>query len=123
MRERNRALLATATTNAIIGLDGSTSGCEWGEDAGHPAGTGLFGYDARPKILTHGALGNSNNSYWLTDANKPLTGFPVVLGWMGHEGNQQFMRTRINHLMIADRLAGTDGLSETPKFDMTTCRD
>ena len=114
------ALLATATTNAIIGLDGSTSGCEWGEDADTPAGTGLFGYDARPKILTHGALGNSNNSYWLTDANKPLTGFPVVLGWMGHEGNQQFMRTRINHLMIADRLAGTDGLSETPKFDMTT---
>ncbi len=28
-------------------------------------------------------VGNSNNSYWLSDASNPLTGYPVVLGWMG----------------------------------------
>jgi len=52
----------------------------------------------------------------------PLEGFPVVFGWMGHEGNQQFMRTRITHIMIADRLAGTDGLSDAPLFDLETLK-
>lgn len=99
------ALLADATSNAIFGMDGSTSDCEWGEDADSPPGTGLFGYEARPKILTRGVVGNSNNSYWLSDANNPLTGYPFVLGWMGPEGKQQFLRTRITHLMIAQRLA------------------
>lgn len=117
------SLLASATTNAIIGLDGSTSDCEWGADADTPAGTGLFGYDARPKIFTRGYVANSNNSYWLSDANNPLTGYPVVLGWMGPENKQQFQRTRINHLMVAARLAGTDGLSDTPGFDMATLQD
>jgi acyl-homoserine-lactone acylase len=41
---------------------------------------------------------------------------------MGHEGDQQFMRTRKTHLMIADRLAGTDGLSDTPLFDLETLK-
>jgi len=114
------ALLASATTNAIIGLDGSTSDCEWGADADTPAGTGLFGYAARPKIFTRGYVANSNNSYWLSDADHPLTGYPYVMGWMGPEGKQQFLRTRINHLMVAARLAGTDTLSATPLFDMAT---
>ncbi|MDH4042120.1 MAG: penicillin acylase family protein, partial [Gammaproteobacteria bacterium] len=114
------ALLASATTNAIIGLDGSTPDCEWGSDADTPAGTALYGYEARPKIFTRGYVANSNNSYWLSDADHPLTGYPVVLGWMGPENKQQFLRTRINHLMVAQRLAGTDGLSETPLFDMAT---
>ena len=35
----------------------------------------------------------------------------------------QVERTRINHLMVAARLAGTDGLSETPLFDMATLQD
>lgn len=114
------ALLADGTTNAIIGLDGSTSECEWGEDSDSPADTQLFGYEARPKILTRNYVANSNNSYWLSDANNPLNGFPVVMGWIGHENMQQFLRTRITHLMVADRLAGTDDISETPLFDMQT---
>ncbi|MFT4822991.1 MAG: acyl-homoserine-lactone acylase [Halioglobus sp.] len=114
------ALLADGTTNAIIGLDGSTSDCEWGEDADSPADSQLFGYEARPKIFTKNYVANSNNSYWLSDADNPLTGFPVVMGWLGHEDTQQFLRTRITHLMVADRLAGTDDISETPLFDMQT---
>ncbi len=114
------AILAGATTNAIIGLDGSISDCEWGEDADSPPGTGLYGMAARPQINTRNYVANSNNSYWLSDANNPLTGFPVVFGWIGPENGQQFLRTRINHLMVAQRLAGTDGLSDTPLFDMAT---
>jgi len=114
------ALIADVSTNAIIGLDGSRSECEWGDDADAPAGSNLLGYANRPKIFTTGYVGNSNNSYWLSDANNPLTGFPVTLGWMGHEQNQQFLRTRVTHLMVADRLAGNDDLSESALFTMET---
>ncbi|MEM1152880.1 MAG: penicillin acylase family protein [Pseudomonadota bacterium] len=115
-------LIAQATTNAIIGLDGSRSACEWGEDADTPEGTNLFGLEAHPQILGRGAAGNANNSYWLSDPNNPLEGFPVVMGWLGAERTQQFLRTRITHQMIAERLAGTDGLSETPLFDFETLK-
>ncbi len=116
------ALVAGATTNAFIGLDGSRSACEWGEDADSPEGTNLFGLGSHPQILGTGTAGNANNSYWLTDATQPLEGFPVVFGWMGHEGNQQFLRTRITHSMIADSLAGGDEFSETPLFDQETLK-
>tara|TARA_R110002110_G_scaffold205066_7_gene417268 strand:+ start:423044 stop:425527 length:2484 start_codon:yes stop_codon:yes gene_type:complete len=116
------ALLAGATSNAIIGLDGSTSDCEWGEDEDSPADSNLFGYSSLAKITGTGYVGNSNNSYWLSDANNPLTGFPVVQGWLGWEGQQQFLRTRITHLMVDDRLNRGDELSETPLFDLETMK-
>ncbi|GAB3278938.1 penicillin acylase family protein [Parahaliea aestuarii] len=112
------AIVASVSTNAFIGLDGSRSACEWGEDPDAPAGTNVYGLDAHPQILGRGAVGNSNNSYWLSDATMPLEGFPVVFGWMGHEGNQQFLRTRITHNMIADRLAGSDGIGDAPLFSL-----
>lgn len=117
------ALLADGTENAVIGMDGSRSDCEWGEDPDSPPGTNLFGLSTRPAISGGGTVGNSNNSYWLSDATAPLTGFPVVMGWLGWENMQQFLRTRITHQMIADRLAGGDGLSETPLFDLQTMKD
>ncbi len=116
------ALIADITTNAFIGLNGSRSECEWGVDADAPVDTNVFGLASHPQILGRGSVGNSNNSYWLSDPGKPLEGFPVVFGWMGHEGDQQFMRTRITHQMIAARLAGNDELSETPLFDFETLK-
>ncbi len=115
-------IVSSLSTNAFTGLDGSRSECEWGEDADSPAETNVYGLEAHPQILGRGAAGNSNNSYWLSDATRPLEGFPVVFGWMGHEGNQQFMRTRITHIMIADRLAGTDSLSDAPLFTLETLK-
>jgi acyl-homoserine-lactone acylase len=115
-------LLADGTSNAVIGLDGSRSACEWGEDPDSPAGSNLFGMSSRATVSGGGTVGNSNNSYWLSDANSPLTGFPVVMGWLGWENMQQFLRTRITHQMIADRLAGTDDLSATPLFDHETMK-
>ena len=115
-------IVASVSSNAFTGLDGSRSECEWGEDADSPPGSNVYGLDAHPQFLGRGTAGNSNNSYWLSDATKPLEGFPVVFGWMGHEGNQQFMRTRKTHIMIADRLAGSDGLSDAPLFDLETLK-
>ncbi len=115
-------IIAAASENAIVTLDGSRSACEWGEDADSPPDTNLFGLSSRAILRGGGTVGNSNNSYWLSDATNPLTGFPLVMGWLGGENMQQFLRTRITHLMIADRLAGTDDISETPRFDLETMK-
>lgn len=116
-------VVADLSSNAIITLDGSRSACEWGEDPDSPPGTNLFGLSSRAILRGGGTAGNSNNSYWLSDATNPFAGFPIVMGWLGGEDKQQFLRTRITHRMIADRLVGTDDISPTPMFDAQTMKD
>ncbi len=115
-------LLAAATTNVILSLDGSDPACEWGTDPEAPAGSNLYGGSSLPQLLTTDYVGNSNNSYWLSDANNPLQGFPVIMGPVGHEGQQQFLRTRIGHIMIEERKQATDGLDPEPLFDLATLK-
>lgn len=115
-------LLAAATTNVILSLDGSDPACEWGTDPEAPAGSNLYGGSSLPQLLTTDYVGNSNNSYWLSDANNPLQGFPVIMGPVGHEGQQQFLRTRIGHIMIEERKQATDGLDSEPLFDLATLK-
>ena len=115
-------LLAGLTNNAALVLDGSDPDCEWGEDADSPPGTNLYGYEARPKIRTRDYVGNSNDSYWLSDANQPLTGFPLVFGWLGGEGQQQMLRTRIGHLMVEERRNAADGLDSAPGFTLESLK-
>ena len=116
------SLLADLTTNVILALDGSDSTCEWGNDPEAPEGSNLYGSSALPQLTTTDYVGNSNNSYWLSDANNPLEGFPTIMGPLGYEGLQQFLRTRIGHLMVAERKSATDGLSDTPLFDLATLK-
>jgi len=113
-------LLAAATNNAVLTLDGSTSACEWGSDPDSPPGSNLYGYGSLPSFTTTDYAANSNNSYWLSDANRPLTGFPVIMGSFGHEGEEQLLRTRITHQMVAERAAAEDGLSDQPGFTLDT---
>lgn len=115
-------LLAAATANVILSLDGSDPSCEWGTDPEAPAGSNLYGPSNLPQLRTTDYVGNSNNSYWLSDANNPLEGFPVIMGPVGHEGQQQFLRTRIGHLMVAERKAATDGLDAEPLFDLQSLK-
>lgn len=115
-------LLAAATTNVILSLDGSRAACEWGDSPEAPAGTGLYPSSALPQIRTRDYVGNSNNGYWLSDANNPLEGFPTIMGPVGYEGRQQFLRTRLGHIMVAERKAASDGLSDTPLFDLATLK-
>ncbi|MEM9256645.1 MAG: penicillin acylase family protein [Pseudomonadota bacterium] len=116
-------LLADLTTNVIVSLDGSDPFCEWGNDPEAPAGSNLYGSSQLPQIRSTDYVGNSNNGYWLSDANNPLTGFPVIMGPVGYEGNQQFLRTRIGHLMVEERKAATDGLDDTPLFTFENLKD
>ena len=115
-------LLAAATTNVILSLDGSDPACEWGTDPEAPTGSNLYGGSSLPQLLTTDYVGNSNNSYWLSDANNPLQGFPVIMGPVGHEGQQQFLRTRIGHIMIEERKQATDGLDPEPLFDLASLK-
>jgi len=110
-------LVITAATNrAIITLDGSTSACEWGEDDDSPAGPNVYGFEGGPTITTRAYVANSNNSYWLSDANNPLTGFPVVFGWQGHENQQQFLRTRLGNIMVQQRKDASECLGVASWF-------
>jgi acyl-homoserine-lactone acylase len=115
-------LLADATTNVIISLDGSTSECEWGDDPEAPEGSNLYGASQLPQLRTRDYVGNSNNSYWLSNAQQPIEGFPTIMGPVGYEGQQQFLRTRIGHLMVEERKLASDGLSDTPLFDLETIK-
>ena len=115
-------LLAAATSNALITLDGSSAACEWGEDDDSPPGSNLYGYEARPKLVSTDYVGNGNDSYWLSNAANPLTGFPPLFGWVGHENTQQSLRTRIGHLMVEERRAANDDLDDAPGFTLETLK-
>ncbi len=115
-------LLAFATNNAALTLDGGRAACEWGEDPDSPPGTNLYGYEARPKLQSTDYVGNGNDSYWLSNAERPLTGFPVVFGWLGHEHRQQSLRTRIGHLMVRERRAATDELDAAAGFTLESLK-
>ena len=115
-------LLANATSNVIITLDGSRAECEWGEDPEAPAGSNVYGASKLPQLRTTDYVANSNNSYWLSNPNMPLEGFPTIMGPVGHEGLQQFLRTRITHLMVAQRKDASDGLDDTALFTLDTLK-
>ncbi|MDE0443860.1 MAG: penicillin acylase family protein [Gammaproteobacteria bacterium] len=115
-------VLAAFSNNALVTLDGSSAACEWGEDPDSPPGSNLYGFEARPKLVTTGYVGNGNDSYWLSNAANPITGFSPIFGWLGHENTQQSLRTRIGHLMVAERRNGTDGLDATPGFTLESLK-
>ncbi|MEH6584131.1 MAG: penicillin acylase family protein [Halioglobus sp.] len=114
--------LRDSTNGAFLSLNGSDPACAWGSDPDSPSGTNLYGYEARPKLLSTDYVANSNNSYWLSNPATPLTGFPTVFGWQGYENQQQFMRTRLGHIMIEERRTATDGLSDSPGFTLDTLK-
>jgi len=116
-------LLAQLTSNFILALDGSNPDCQWGDSPDAPPGSNLYSSKDLPQIRTTDYVGNSNGSYWLSDADNPLEGFPSVMGPVSHEGLQQFLRTRIGHLMVSERKTATDELSPTPLFNLQTLKD
>ena len=115
-------VLAAFSNNALVTLDGSAAACEWGEDPDSPPDSNLYGYEARPKLLTTDYVGNGNDSYWLSNAANPITGFSPVFGWLGRENTQQSLRTRIGHIMVAERRDATDGLDTSPGFTLDSLK-
>jgi acyl-homoserine-lactone acylase len=89
----------------VYTLDGSTSACDLGTDPDAPQ-PGIFGPSNLPSLHRSDYVQNSNNSYWLSNPEEPLEGFPQIMGT--DEGGPQGFRTRLGITQIRDRLAGTD---------------
>jgi len=87
-------------------LDGSTSACQWGRDPG-AIEPGIFALRHDPQLTRGDYVTNSNNSPWLANPAHPITGYPAIFGDIG---TPRSLRTRLGLDMVAQRLAGTDGL-------------
>jgi len=99
--------------NRIPVLDGSKSACDWDSDPKAVA-PGIFPPNALPQIFRADFTENSNDSYWLANPHQPLVGYGRIFG---DEATARSLRTRLGLKMIADRVAGADGLG-APKFDL-----
>jgi len=108
------------TDFGVASLNGSRSECEWGTDPDGPEG--LFGFGNLPVLTTSAEVpyvGNANDSYWLSNPDSLLEGFSPLMGRNGREppeGIEQSLRTRQTFTQAEQRMAGTDGLSDTPGF-------
>jgi acyl-homoserine-lactone acylase len=97
-----------ATTGQAV-LNGSTSSCALGADR-DAAVPGILGPARLPVLVREDYVTNSNDSYWLANPARPLTGFPRIIG---DEGTQRSLRTRLGLLQVQQRLDGSDGLPGT----------
>lgn len=88
-------------------LDGSSSACDWDNDNDAPQ-AGIIAGKNMPSLTRSDWVMNSNDSYWLSSLQQPLTGFPRIIG---DEGTARSLRTRLGYKQILERLAGTDGLA------------
>ena len=113
-------LVRALTNNAIVVLDGDSSDCQWGDDVDAPEDSGLFGFNSLPSFFTTDYAANSNDSYWLSNPDQPLEGFPTTMGFIGHEGQQQNLRTQINHQMVAQRMDASDGFDASAGFTLAS---
>ncbi|MEX5748537.1 penicillin acylase family protein [Massilia sp. X63] len=99
---------------AALLFDGSRSSCGWGQDQGAPSG--IYAPNNGPWMMRTDYVGNSNDSYWLTNPKALLTG-PAPFGYSplyGGIGIEQSLRTRLGFRQLEDLLAQkrTLGLSD-----------
>jgi acyl-homoserine-lactone acylase len=84
----------------LLMFDGSRGACAWGQDTNAPAG--IYSPANGPSLLRTDYVGNSNDSYWLSNPNALLTG-PAPFGYSplyGRVGVEQSLRTRIGFLQF-----------------------
>jgi acyl-homoserine-lactone acylase len=88
----------------LLTFDGSRAACGWGSDTGVP--DGIFAPVNGPWMIRSDYVGNSNDSYWLTNARALMTG-PAPLGFSplyGKTGVEQKLRTRVGFRQLEDEL-------------------
>ncbi len=96
---------------AVMGgaaLDGSRSDCQWDN---HPdaAAPGLYPASALPTLLRRDYALNSNDSYWVSHARAPMTGYPSIIG---QTHSERTLRTRSALTMVEREIAHSEqGLS------------
>lgn len=92
--------------NRIAMLDGSDPDDEW-QDHPDARSPGLEPPGELPQLARRDALVNANDSHWLTHADEPLEGFPVLCGL---ERTPRSLRTRQN-LRQAAALSARGGVT------------
>ncbi|MFE0516546.1 penicillin acylase family protein [Streptomyces sp. NPDC058964] len=81
---------ATYPSSGLAVLDGSRGDCAPGSDA-DAVQPGIFGPSRMPTLRDTPYVENSNNSAWLADADRPLTGYERIFGDIG---TARSLRTR-----------------------------
>ena len=103
--ECNVALAGFETLGLPI-LDGSRSDCDW-ETSPAAVAPGTFPPGDVPHLFRDDYVHNGNDSHWLTNPERRLTGFDRIIGI---EDAERSYRTRIGLIQVEERLAGDDGL-------------
>ncbi|MFG2178573.1 penicillin acylase family protein [Streptomyces abikoensis] len=80
----------TFQASGLAVLDGSRGDCVPGSDA-DALQPGVFGPSAMPTLVDAPYAENSNDSPWLANADRPLTGYPRIFG---DTGTERSYRTR-----------------------------
>ncbi len=86
-------------------LDGSRAECLPSRYPNAPQ-PGLLPGSLKPSLIRSDYVTNSNDSYWLVNAEQPLEGFSPIIG---PERRPQRERQRTGHLIIQERISGVDG--------------
>jgi acyl-homoserine-lactone acylase len=89
---------------ALVLFDGARTACAWGQDAGAPPG--IYSPANAPWTMRTDYVANSNDSYWLNNASKLLTG-PAPLGFSplyGAVGTEQRLRSRIGFIQLQEAI-------------------
>lgn len=101
--------------DGLVTLDGSKTSCDWANAKGTPI-KGILSASEEPHTIRTDYVENSNDSYWLANPSHPFKAYSPIIGPIDV---QQGLRTRLGNEMIAERVAGTDGLGK-PKFTIPT---
>lgn len=98
-----------ASTRNLMLLDGSDSRSEWVSDV-RARDPGIVPVELAPQVERTDYVFNANDSYWISNARAPLTGFSPV---HGSEATPRSLRTRMNARLLDDPSpsgpAGADG--------------
>ena len=89
----------------LLSFDGARIACGFGADPHAPAG--IFSPLSGPSMLRTDYVGNSNDSYWLTNSRSLLYG-PPPLGYSplyGQTDIPQSLRTRVGFRQLEDKIA------------------
>jgi len=101
--------------DGLVTLNGSKTSCDWVNARGTPV-RGILPASEEPHTIRTDYVENSNDSYWLANPSHPFKAYSPIIGPIDVE---QGLRTRLGNEMIAERVAGTDGLGK-PKFTIPT---
>ena len=100
-----RRMVEGIPSQAVI-LDGADPACDWRVDA-RSAVPGNLPPDDMPRATSREYFTNSNDSYWLSNPDRPLEGYSPVIG---NERAPRSLRTRAGLTFVDEAISNADKL-------------